>query len=230
MDPLTATLHGIDIDAYPVPEADGMPAQIVTDYRQIKLAVVDIEVSDSTVIEATEYTKQLATFKRALDADRKKALEPLKAAVVDAEAPYKRLAGELDKLDAMLRNKLLAYQQAKRKAEQERLEVEREKQRRELEAATTRAILDGKVEDARKIAEAAEYTANQVIVAPKAIVKGPQATASTVVRWKYEITNAAEVPREYCEPAAGLINRAVQNGVRTIAGVRIYPEESVSIR
>lgn len=230
MDEFTAILTGVDLDAIQTPEADGLPAVIVTDYRQIKLAVVDIEVSDATVFEATEYTKRLNVFRKALDTEKKKVLDPLKAAVAAAEAPFKRLAGELEKLDSMLRGKLLTYNQAKRAAEQARLEAEREAQRKALEEATNQAILEGKLEDARKIAEAEKYTSEQVVIAPKVSVHAPQATASTVTRWKYEVTNPAVVPREFCEPSPALINRAVQNGVRVIPGVRIWPEESISIR
>jgi hypothetical protein len=125
---------------------------------------------------------------------------------------------------------LLAYNQAKRAAEQARLEAEQEAQRKALEEETNKAILEGRLDDARKIAEAEKYTAEQTVVAPKTTVKAPQATASTVTRWKYEVTNPESVPREFCEPSAFLINKAVQNGTRVIPGVRIWPEESISVR
>ncbi len=230
MDAMTMILRGADPDAIQTPEADGLPDTIITDYRQIKLAVVDIEVTDATVFEATEYTKRLNVFRKALDTEKKRVLEPLKAAVLTAESPFKRLAGELEKLDNMLRGKLLAYNQAKRATEQARLEAEQKAQRKALAEATNQAILEGKLEDARKIAEAEKYTSEQVVIAPKVSVHAPQATASTVTRWKYELTNPAAVPREFCEPSAFLINKAVQNGVREIPGVRIWPEESISIR
>ena len=71
MDAMTMILRGADPDAIPIPEAAGLPETIITDYRQLKLAVVDIEVTDATVFEATEYTKRLNVFRKALDTEKR---------------------------------------------------------------------------------------------------------------------------------------------------------------
>lgn len=68
-----------------------------------------------------------------------------------------------------------------------------------------------------------------VIVEDKPIARSEVATAQTFTHWKYEVVNADAVPREYCEPSAGLIWRAVQSGTREIAGVKIWEETSIKI-
>lgn len=60
--------------------------------------------------------------------------------------------------------------------------------------------------------------------APATKVKG------STKRWAFEITDAAQVPREYLMVDEKKIREAVTNGERIIPGVRIYQSESLTIR
>jgi hypothetical protein len=90
------------------------------------------------------------------------------------------------------------------------------------------------VECNQEATEALETAVEHVqaeVVKPKSSAVGfTGATSTGRTVWKYEITDADKVPREFCEPAAGKINRAVQSGTREIPGVRIYSQDSVMIR
>ncbi len=46
----------------------------------------------------------------------------------------------------------------------------------------------------------------------------------------FEVEDASRVPREYCSPDPTLIRTAVQDGARTIPGVRIYEKDQVIAR
>lgn len=48
--------------------------------------------------------------------------------------------------------------------------------------------------------------------------------------WDFEVTDAALVPREFCQPNEVAIRMAVRGGNREIAGVRIFEKENISIR
>ncbi len=57
-------------------------------------------------------------------------------------------------------------------------------------------------------------------------VSVPKAKGTTTT-WHYEIVDPTRVPREYCEPAPGLLNAAVRAGKREIPGVKIFSKESI---
>lgn len=45
-------------------------------------------------------------------------------------------------------------------------------------------------------------------------------------RWTYEVEQPEAVPREFCDPAPGKLRAAVNAGVRSIPGVRIYQRDT----
>jgi hypothetical protein len=49
-------------------------------------------------------------------------------------------------------------------------------------------------------------------------------------RWTFEISDAGQIPREYLVPDEALIRAAVNQGVRDIAGVRIFQETGLAVR
>lgn len=55
-------------------------------------------------------------------------------------------------------------------------------------------------------------------------------TKGLTKRWVFEVTDAAQVPRAYMQVDEKLVRQAVADGARSIPGVRIYQEESISIR
>lgn len=55
-------------------------------------------------------------------------------------------------------------------------------------------------------------------------------TKGLTKRWVFEITNATLVPREFLQVDEKKVKEAVAAGTRTIAGIRIYQDESISLR
>jgi hypothetical protein len=61
-------------------------------------------------------------------------------------------------------------------------------------------------------------------------VRTAEGTASIKKVWKFEVTDAQAVPREYLVVDERAIRQAVAAGVRAIAGVNIFEESQVAIR
>jgi hypothetical protein len=73
-----------------------------------------------------------------------------------------------------------------------------------------------------------------VAVAPAPVYNAAAfATSSvkgTTKRWTYEVTDISRVPREYLAIDSAAIRAAIASGNRSIAGIRIYQDESLSLR
>ena len=89
-------------------------AMIISTYKDIRLTVVDITVDDATIFEVTDYTGKISKFIKYLDSAKKESVKELKEQIKTKEQPFKTLIGEVDKLNGMLRSKLLAYQKEKK--------------------------------------------------------------------------------------------------------------------
>jgi hypothetical protein len=106
--------------------------------------------------------------------------------------------------------------------------VERAKQ--ELLAKKEAEKLQKKLDkQAEKAGVSALVVATPVIPETKTTIKSETGSTSyEVKRWVCTVTDAALVPRQYCEPVKKLLDDAVKLGVREIRGCAI--EEITDIR
>lgn len=58
----------------------------------------------------------------------------------------------------------------------------------------------------------------------------PVSTKGLTKRWIHELTDLSQVPREYLQLDEKKVREAIAAGVRSIAGIRIYQDESISLR
>jgi hypothetical protein len=63
-----------------------------------------------------------------------------------------------------------------------------------------------------------------------ATVSAPVPMKGTTKRWVFEVQDATKVPREYLIVNEPSIRQAINGGIREIPGVRIYQDESISLR
>jgi len=217
-----------EIETVDVPEAEVLPA-ILPDYQTVKSQIVDVIVSDDNVTEVASFTKKLTGFEAQAKDAMKVELEPHEAAAKAVKAKFKPLFDEITRLKGMCRSKLTEYQAELSRKQREAAEAERQKQIKAMRAEADKYAAKGDFDNAVAVQETAKVVAQEQIVTTRTI-KGVDASTSLRVVWKYEITDPGQVPREYCEPSRYAINKAVQSGTRTIPGVRIYPENSVTIR
>lgn len=207
--------------------------------------------------KAKELETQRVGMTRPLDETKKRIMdwfrEPL-AFLEDAERAIKRAIGDYDAEQRRLRQEAeRAAAEAARK-ERERMEAEAAKaeqaarEKREREEAKARALEEqgraAEAEAKRKAAEEAEAArmreaeakraaAASMPVAPVVHMEAPKiAGVSSRQVWKFEITDAALLPREYLAPdekAIGAVVRALGERAN-IAGVRVYPDTVISSR
>jgi len=128
----------------------------------------------------------------------------------------------------------MVYSDAKEAADRKKRDEEAERIRKEQAKAL--------VSDAKKLEKQGDTEAATVLREQAATLPAPslpvtpavpkQAGSVVTGRWKYEIENADEVPREFCDPTPSKINKvvtAVGDKIK-IPGVRVWWEKSESSR
>lgn len=225
------------------------------DLKRVKAAQKKLEETRTSLTKPiNESLRRLNDFFRA-PADRLTAIErTIKAALTRFADEQERIRREEQRRAeeaARRERERLAEQarEAERKA-REKAEAERraaEEARRAAEAAAAA----GRAEEARKAAAAAAAaearaaateakaaekveaieTRAAAVVAP-IVSREPPKVAGVATRevWKFTVTDAALVPREYCVVDEAKIRKVVAalKGDTTIPGVRVYAEKSIA--
>ena len=134
----------------------------------------------------------------------------------------------LDAAEAEIKNKMNAYlaeQERQRQAEEARQQLEAQK------AAEAKAEEDARLLEATGDTEAAEAVRTEPVVAPVVViapVAKPNGIATQSI-WRYRVTNANAIPREYLaidEKKIGAVVRAMK-AATNIPGVEVYEEKIV---
>lgn len=117
-----------------------------------------------------------------------------------------------------------------KKAREEALKREEEARKQELLKAQQEDIFSKAIKDPQKIPN--ELTAPPIVppVHSKTKVVCAEGSATKKKVWRWTIENLELVPREYLTMNPALINQAVREGAREIAGVKIYQETETSYR
>ncbi len=181
------------------------------------IEIRSIENNDQAVV-VTGMKSAIQKLKKGYDGARKDAGAPLREALAKIQTFFDEGLGLLEKADTWIRglqkNWMIKEEQARR---------------------AQQAVVDKHVNEMQKEfdKQSEEMGFSPVTVAPLTVPKasGPIRGAdgsTTYMRtvWKFEVTDAVKVPREYCEPSSKLIHAAVDAGVRNIEGVRIWSEET----
>lgn len=96
-------------------------------------------------------------------------------------------------------------------------------------------LFDAFASDEDKAAESEKVeTAKAAVSAPAAVSYGGGYSATklkgTTKTWKHEVTDASQVPAEYLMVDDAKVKAAIKEGVRLIPGIRIYQDESLTLR
>jgi len=165
--------------------------------------VIDsVEVVD----EASAFLKQVKDAETNIEQSRLKITAPLNQSLKQANDLFRNLRAPLEQARNLLTGKILAWKQA----ETRRIEAEEAK--------------------ARKLQDYHESVGHNVS-APKVLERldNKIGNTQTVKRWTYQIEDVTLIPRDYLMINTSLIGQAIREGVRTIPGIKIYQEESLSI-
>ena len=138
-------------------------------------------------------------------------VKPLNEHVSRINLFFKNFSVPLANTRTIIEPKILAYRQKK---EQERIEAQRK--------------LDRENKKAEKLT--GEALPRPVILpqAQTAFSDTGSATAKKV--WRFRVVKESEIPMKYFELSESKIRMAIREGVRNIAGLEIYQEETLAIK
>jgi len=150
---------------------------------------------------------------KSIEAKRKTFTGPLNQSLKEINASFKAVVAPINEAKQGLSYRLMRW----RYQEQDRINTEREKARKEEERR-------------RKIQEAHAAKGHQVKeeITPVAMPVPLAQTDKTKTRltWTYDVEDEDKVPREYLWVHLPSITSAVRSGVRVIPGVKIYQKET----
>jgi hypothetical protein len=210
--------------AVALPEVDTQVIELKTEALSLVQRAVALTITDDiTLGAANDALGVVARLKKNLEERRGFFVKPLNDQVKRVNEWFKGLSTPLDQADLILRDKVLAY----------RREVERQ---RAEELARQQAKAEAEAVLAKLAAEDAGLPAPEPVL-PAFLPQAPAVKnitsdlAATNVRkvWTFDITDPAQVPREFCTPDERIIRAHVASGIRVIAGVSIYQKESLAV-
>ena len=176
--------------------------------------------SQKDIAIATEFLVKVKARAKRIEELRQFFVKPLNDQVKAINDRFKAVIKPLEEIEAKVKRSISDYT-----LEQERLRREEERKLQELHA-----------KEMAKKEKAAEKAGTEFVptVAPKIeksmpSVKTESGKTTTIKVWKFEVTEAAAVPREYLVVDETLIRKAVQAGAREIPGVRIYEDIQVKV-
>lgn len=215
--------------------------QLTSDVETINRAVDKLVLR--TQADAIKVHELLTDVKRTqvhIEKIRREQVDPLNDQVRAYNATWKPRTEKLATLEAGLKRKLLAFQQAERERIAREQEAARKKQeeaqRREAEALARAEAAKNSRSRAKALADAQEQTQalmearlEEPMDAPTGI-RTDLGTSSTRMRWTFKVSDPAQVPARFLIVDEKAIRRAVAEGAREIPGVAIYEEEVLATR
>lgn len=125
-------------------------------------------------------------------------------------------------IEIALKSKITAYQT--------KIELERRKQE-EVARIAAENLQKEINKEAKKAGVEAPQVPVPIIPKQETVTRTESGTTSHQVKtWKCYVDSPEDVPREFCAPDGRLLNNAVKQGIRTIAGCRIVEESETRFR
>lgn len=192
--------------------------------------------SKETKDAALSIGSDVKRVRKLLDDRRKAITSPMQDTVKRIIAYADKLDEPLARAEAHIRQQANAYAEsiaAGQRRQAAALEMERQRIRREEEVKMRNAAaLAESVEDELAAKRRIEQQARmqQAETAAKERELKSQGVKNTVETWKFEVTDAALVPREFLIPDMQALRQAVNyRKLRDIPGVKIWSEKSVRL-
>jgi len=179
--------------------------------------------SDVDLTTAAVFVKELRDEAGRIEEQRKELVKPFNDGVKALNALAKKVIDPLLAMKGLVEQRMSIYQVVRQRA----LDKAAADERRCAEAKAARLETKGKADEAATVRALAEMRENEPV---SSVVRGDGVSTSLRTVWQFTIKNENDVPREYCRPDEPLIRHAVLNGVREIAGVRIFSVDKTNVR
>lgn len=200
---------------------DGKLGEIAKDIEVITAEADTYTIqAPQDVAIATEFLVKVKGRAKRIEELRQFFVKPLNDQVKAINDRFKASLKPLEDVEAKVKRLISNYtleQERLRHEEERKLQEAHAKEMAKQEKAADKAGADFVPTIAPTIAQAVPT------------IKTESGKTTTVKVWKFEIVDAAQVPREYLEVNESLVRKAVQAGAREIAGVRIYEDIQVKI-
>jgi hypothetical protein len=179
--------------------------------------------------EAAEMLKHIKGKAKELDETRKSLTKPLDESKKRIMDFFAKPLDFLTKAENSIKRSMISYsdeQDRIRREEQRKAEEAARKERERIEAQARKAAESGKIERAVELEQRAA-----AVVAPIISREPPKVTGiNTREVWRFEVVDAAAVPREFLMVDESKIRKYVQamKSDSMIAGVRVWSEKSLA--
>ena len=145
-------------------------------------------------------------------------LEPFKKVTSSINGPKKRITEAADRAKSIVNQKIFQFKKQE--------EIEAAKQQKLIDEASKK-LQESLSEQAKELHIKAPVVAPIQAPKPVTVLRGDSGAAVYTRKvWKCEIVDPDKVARAYCVPSQMLLNQAVKMGSRTLAGCRIYEDET----
>ena len=203
---------------YEVPQLPQM-IEIESNWIDVRENILTRAVAITEVRSQSEYNdaeiilKAITKHSNDLEKHRKELAKPFQTVDKKIKALADEAREKLEEEKENLKKKMAAY-----------VDVEREKQQKELEEKAA-----AMVQEQESNPFAAFVQPQEIKLENKSVIK---LMSSVTAVWKFEITDAVQVPREFCSPDERKIREYVQREkeAASIPGVRIYEETQIKAR
>ena len=182
-------------------------------------AVARVIAANEDLKPATDDLSLIAKLRKAVEEKRKEYVSPIKEKLDAVNDAFKTLMAPIEDADRITREKIMAF-----RFEQNRIRLEAEAiEREKLELARREAVL-----------KAGEITVDlSPVEKPPAVpshVRTEVGTMGTMKVKKWEVMDFSKVPDDYKVVDSAKITRLVKGGIGAIPGIRIWEEETVTVR
>jgi len=179
-------------------------------------------VDDPTASQATAIAGDVKRLAKSIDQRRKGLIEEPSGYVKAVNSMAKMFTEPAGEIETLLKRKLSAFQSQR--------ELERRKAEEEIRKAQAELYKKQQAEAKAAHVEAPPPPAPIPIKAETVTRSDTGVSAHVRKVWKAEVVDESQVPREFCSPDMKLIDQAVKGGIREIAGVRIWEENTTILR
>jgi len=210
-------------------------AEILSEYDRFKVETQAGILDDETQGRATDFLKKINDTSSEIEKTRVDVKNPyLECERVVDEFFTKRLRSVIGATADLVKVKLSQYAAYRAQKAKEIAEQEAEKARKEAEILAGLALFDDDVAPAAAAAQQAVADAEKVASQPASLFSAVTGSGGATSRlrkvWRFQVTDKRLMLMEYLMPDESAIRRAISEGVRHIDGVRIYEEDTVSVR
>ena len=193
---------------------------------------VTITTGDDLNIGA-DLLREIKDRAKEVEKKRKEMVDPINKGLKAINSNFKELSEPLKEAEQIIKKKMLPVQQRILQQERERAEIERAKIEAELLKEAERKSDKGLEEKAEELLQKA------VSIKAKAEVenvgRGGFSGAKSIVskRWTYDVVDILAFAKEHpdmIEIKSYEVRKMISAGKRDIAGLKVFQEESISIR